>query len=355
MFNIFQIIVLIQTLLIFKLSALPFEGTICAHKGKIHTIIIGGIRAPGHWLYPSVDKVYGANDKHVLIINDLSMTNPDVQAMVNNAALPVLEKTLSCLKGSVHEIVFEHVGYGLQEKNFHYVMMFLTSLLKPGGKIVYTSYRVPFSRVDSQLRQRHEYLPFVPSLCQLIGVPEPKIIYEFLPHQMTIKGYQLENELNALNHNVRQKIQTLLNDDSCTDVENNPEIQESMRRVKIILDHPCFPKPIKLWAPIESYSPLHSKIINCKSDLPHGFSSCSIIKEWWPYHTKRSPCSQTLKLFEDAGLIVRSIEAEHTDDVFAFKIIVEKHNSQDPSPKDEIRVRYKSDSFQSHLYNQNFS
>ena len=150
---ILHISILLQILLILKLNALPFEGSICAHKEKIHTIIIGGIRAPGHWLYPSVDKVYGAQDKHVLIINDLSMTNPDVQAEVNNAALPVLEKNLTCLKGRIKLIVFEHVGYGLQEKNFNYVMSFLTSLLEPGGRIEYTSYRVSFSRSKSQSRE----------------------------------------------------------------------------------------------------------------------------------------------------------------------------------------------------------
>lgn len=336
MFYALHIIVFLQFFSGFKLGALPSNGTICAHKEKLHSIIIGGIREPGHWLYPSVDKVYGIEDKHVLIINDLAMTNPDVQAGVNNAALPILEKALACLKGRISQIIFEHVGYGLQEKNFNSVMPFLTSLLKPGGKIVYTSYRVPFSRSHSQSRQRQEYRPIVPNFCQLLGVPEPKIIYEFPPHHLTPKGFRLESELSALNHRVCQKVQMLLENDSCCDVENDPEILRLMKKVQTVLNNPYFPTPIKPWWPIESYSALHAKILNCSSDLPHQSTTCDITQKWWPFRMKKSPCSETFMVFKSAGLVTQSVSVERTDHVFAFKIIAQKPDSRiTPKKTDE--------------------
>ncbi len=323
MFIFLRIVLLLPFLLGFKLGALSSAGT-SLQKGKIHSIIIGGIRAPGHWLYSSMDKVYGGEDKHVLIINDLSMTNPDVLAGVNNATLPILEKKLACLKGSVTQITFEHVGYGLQKKHFDRVISFLASLLKPGGKIVYTSYRAPFSFSDSEIRQRQEYLAIVPDFCQLLGIPEPKRVYEFKPHQVTSKGYHLQSELKALNQKIHQKIQALLENDSCCDVENEPEILELMKKAKTILDHPNFPSSNKLLAPIESYLPLHNKIINCNSDLPHRIATSDITQEWLSFRIKKSPCSETLTIFENCGLVVQSIEVERTNDVFAFKTIFQK-------------------------------
>lgn len=325
MIFVLRIIFILQFCLGFKLNALLSASDICSYKGKIHSIIIGGIRAPGHWLYPSVDKVYDEDDKHVLIINDLSMTNPDVQIEVQNSTLPVLEEKLACLKGSVKQILFEHVGYGLHEKHFDHVIQFLVSLLKPEGKIVYTSYRVPFSYSDSQTRQRKKYLPIGPNLCQLLGIPEPKIVYKFRPHKITSKGYYLENELKSLNHHIHQKVQTLLEMNSCYNIENDPEILKLMKVAKSIFNHSSFPYSIKSWAPIELYLPFHEKIINCNSDLPHGIAVCDITRQWWPFHLQNSPCSQMLEIFKNSGLVIKSIAVEHTDDVFAFKITVQKH------------------------------
>ena len=320
-----HIIILLQFLFGFELCAFSSNEVICKHKEKIDSIVIGGIRAPGHWLYPSVDKVYGIEDEQVLIINDFSIAHPDIQIEVNNEALPILEKSLACLKGSIKQIIFEHVGYGLQEKNFNEIMPFLISLLKPGGKIVYISYRVPFSRSSSQLRQRQEYLPIVPDLCQLLGIPEPRTIHEFLPHQKTPKEHCLEKELNELNHLIHQKIKILLENNSCSDVENDPEILRLMKKVKTILSDPYFSKPLRKSSSIDSYSPLHNKILNCASNLFHEEAVCDIRQNWQLFRVKKSPCSETQIMFEKAGLIVQSVAIEHTDNVFAFKIIAQKY------------------------------
>lgn len=179
--RLIHIFLLIECLVVFKINAFPCKNSICENKGNIQNIIIGGIREPGHWFYPDVDKIYDANDKDVLIINDFAIANPDIQVKANNEALPVLKESLSCLVGSIHQVVFEHVGYGLQKKHFDRLIQFFSSLLKPDGQIAYISYRVPFSDFYSQVHQSQEQRPMGLNFCRLLGIPEPKVVYKAHP------------------------------------------------------------------------------------------------------------------------------------------------------------------------------